>query len=271
MAGFKARARALDMLGRQQIAGIPTAISELFKNAHDAYAENVIVDYFRSDKLFVLRDDGYGMTRQDFEEKWLTLGTESKIGMPDETLPLITEGKERPIMGEKGIGRLAIASIGDHVLVLTRARRKDGLHDLVMAFVFWRMFEIPGINLDQVVIPIKTLKGGSLPTIKDFEELNSTIIDNILQLKNEGFINEEEGLSLLEPLEKMSLVAEKIDRYLIGPSLKDEGSGTHFIICPTNEMMSISIDGNPNENKASPLLKALLGFSNTMIPNWKKR
>lgn len=72
MAGFKARARALDMLGRQQIAGIPTAISELFKNAHDAYADNVIVDYFRSDKLFVLRDDGYGMTRKDFEEKWLT-------------------------------------------------------------------------------------------------------------------------------------------------------------------------------------------------------
>ncbi len=35
---FKASARALDMLGRQQIAGRPTAISELSKNAHDAYA-----------------------------------------------------------------------------------------------------------------------------------------------------------------------------------------------------------------------------------------
>ena len=32
MATFKTRARALDMLGRQQIAGIPTAINELFKN-----------------------------------------------------------------------------------------------------------------------------------------------------------------------------------------------------------------------------------------------
>ena len=46
---FKARARTLDMLGRQQIAGIPTAISELFKNAHDAYAERVEVDYYRHD------------------------------------------------------------------------------------------------------------------------------------------------------------------------------------------------------------------------------
>lgn len=127
MAKFKARARALDMLGRQQIAGIPTAISELFKNAHDAYANNVIVDFFRSDKLFVLRDDGYGMTKTDFEEKWLTLGTESRLNrIPDENLPTVPEGKARPIMGEKGIGRLAIASIGDHVLVLHEQLEKMG-------------------------------------------------------------------------------------------------------------------------------------------------
>lgn len=268
MAGFKARARALDMLGRQQIAGIPTAISELFKNAHDAYAENVIVDYFRSDKLFVLRDDGYGMTKADFEEKWLTLGTESKLSaIPDPTLPLVAQDKVRPIMGEKGIGRLAIASIGDHVLVLTRAKRVDGLHDLVMAFVYWRMYEIPGINLEQVVVPIKIIPGGTLPNAKDFEELNSEVVANIVSLQKQGYISDEEGLELLTPLVNLSLVAEKIDKYLIGPSLKDEGTGTHFIICPANEMMEISIDGNPNDDKASPLLKALLGFSNTMFPD----
>jgi signal transduction histidine kinase len=268
MAGFKARARALDMLGRQQIAGIPTAISELFKNAHDAYAENVIVDYFRSDKLFVLRDDGYGMTRKDFEEKWLTLGTESKLGGKiDETLPYIPLEKERPIMGEKGIGRLAIASIGDHVLVLTRAKRKDGLHDLVMAFVYWRMYEIPGINLEQVVVPIKTIPGGSLPNAADFKELNSEIIANIVSLQKQGYLSENEGLDLLTPLEKLSLVAEKIDKYLIGPSLKENGTGSHFIICPANEMLEISIDGDPVEKKAAPLLKALLGFTNTMFPD----
>ncbi len=203
MAGFKARARALDMLGRQQIAGIPTAISELFKNAHDAYADNVIVDYFRSDKLFVLRDDGYGMTKNDFEEKWLTLGTESKLGgKPDDTLPPIPAGKERPIMGEKGIGRLAIASIGDHVLVLTRAKRKDGLHDLVMAFVYWRMYEIPGINLEQVVVPIKTIPGGSLPTAKDFEELNSEVIANIVSLQKKGYLSEEDGIGFTHSIRK---------------------------------------------------------------------
>ena len=48
MARIKVRARAVDMLGRQQIAGIPTAIHELFKNAHDAYADRVRVDYITS-------------------------------------------------------------------------------------------------------------------------------------------------------------------------------------------------------------------------------
>ncbi len=271
MAGFKARARALDMLGRQQIAGIPTAISELFKNAHDAYADNVIVDYFRSDKLFVLRDDGYGMTKKDFEEKWLTLGTESKLdGKIDETLPEIPEEKKRPIMGEKGIGRLAIASIGDHVLVLTRAKRKDGLHDLVMAFVYWRMYEIPGINLEQVVVPVKTIPGGKLPNEKDFEELNSEVISNIVTLQKQGFLTEDEGLELLTPLENLSLIAEKIDKYLIGPSLKDNGTGTHFIICPANEMLEQTIDGDKTgrfSKKETPLRKALLGFTNSMLPD----
>ena len=271
MARFKARARALDMLGRQQIAGIPTAISELFKNAHDAYAENVIVDYFRSDKLFVLRDDGYGMTRNDFEDKWLTLGTESKLkGQPDKTLPDISEGKERPIMGEKGIGRLAIASIGDHVLVLTRAKRKDGLHDLVMAFVYWKMYEIPGINLNQIEIPIKTIPGGNLPNAKDFEELNSIVILNIVNLKKQGYLSDEEGIELLKPLEKLSLVAEKIDKYLIGPSLKQDGTGSQFIICPASEMLEMSIDGDQDGKKAPPLLKSLLGFSNTMFQDSPK-
>ena len=37
MANFKASARSVDMLGRQQIAGIPNAINEIFKNAYDAY------------------------------------------------------------------------------------------------------------------------------------------------------------------------------------------------------------------------------------------
>ena len=119
---FKARARTLDMLGRQQIAGIPTAISELFKNAHDAYAERVEVDYYRHDGLFVLRDDGSGMATDEFVDRWLTIATETSVKRKRAESRLPKSAKRaRPVLGEKGIGRLAIATIAPQVLVLTRA------------------------------------------------------------------------------------------------------------------------------------------------------
>lgn len=102
MAQFKTRARALDLLGRQQIAGIPTAINELIKNAHDAYADKFDIDFLRCNNLLVLRDDGLGMTKEEFETRWLTLGTESKLANKKSSLPPIDISKpRRPIMGEK--------------------------------------------------------------------------------------------------------------------------------------------------------------------------
>jgi HSP90 family molecular chaperone len=118
MARFRTQARAVDMLGRQQIAGVPTAISELFKNAHDAYADRVEADYFYEDTLLVVRDDGMGMTPEDLESRWLTLGTDSKVGAKPP--PKDPKKLHRPMLGEKGIGRLAIALLGQQVLVLTR-------------------------------------------------------------------------------------------------------------------------------------------------------
>lgn len=102
MAKFKTRARAVDMLGRQQIADVSTAISELFKNAHDAYADHVEVDYFRSDNLLVIRDDGIGMTKDEFENRWLVLGTESKLDSESHNKSFKPPNKpKRAIMGEK--------------------------------------------------------------------------------------------------------------------------------------------------------------------------
>ncbi|MCT4638107.1 MAG: ATP-binding protein [Bacteroidales bacterium] len=282
MAGFKARARALDMLGRQQIAGVPTAISELFKNAHDAYADHVIVDYYRSDRLFVMRDDGVGMTCQEFEERWLTLGTESKLNHRKSQLPPIIKNKKlRPVMGEKGIGRLAIASIGDHVLVLTRAIREDEngevIDELVVSFVYWRLFEIPGLDLDQVVVPLKAFEGGYVPNEDDVNELLLPLKENINQLLNDDYITKKEYIELNSRLVDFKVDPSQIQGYFgdtydvdnisfVEPLLNNEKSGTWFIINPADSLLEVSIDDN-SEDRSSPLLKALLGFANTMIPD----
>ena len=140
MTQLRVRARAVDMLGRQQIAGIPTAIHELFKNAHDAYAERVEADFFRKTRVLVLRDDGYGMTREDLENRWLTLGTESRVTANKKKKPEEIEKEwrgpkklpPRVIMGEKGIGRLAIAVIAPITILMSRASRPDGLKNIVV-------------------------------------------------------------------------------------------------------------------------------------------
>src|SRR6185436_15329649 len=184
MAKFKTRARTVDMLGRQQIAGIPTAISELFKNAHDAYADRAEVDYYRNDRVFVLRDDGLGMTREEFEQRWLTIGTESKLvvetvlGLP----PIDPAKKPRSILGEKGIGRLAIAAIGPQVLILTRAEREARLLELVVAYIHWGLFELPGVDLDEIEVPVRTSPDGTVPNRKMNVEMLSATEANIERL-----------------------------------------------------------------------------------------
>lgn len=267
LATFRARARALDMLGRQQIAGRPTAISELFKNAHDAYATTVEVDYYRSDGLFVLRDNGLGMTLDDFESRWLTLGTESKLaGLPGHSLPPIDPGvPERPILGEKGIGRLAIASIGPQVLILTRAKGAVGSGGLVACFINWRLFEIPGVDLNEVELPIHTYPAGSIPSAIDIERMVGEVRENIKRLGPR--LSATIRSRIVEDLESFKLDPATLASELGEPALVDGGHGTHFVIKPADELLNSDIDGSGDETDvASPLIKVLIGFFNTMTP-----
>jgi signal transduction histidine kinase len=266
MAKIRVRARAVDMLGRQQIAGIPTAIHELFKNAHDAYAERVEVDYFRGDGAFVLRDDGYGMSPKEFEEKWLTIGTESKIDANEPGTPLPglfgKQTERRPVLGEKGIGRLSIATIGPQVLVLSRAIRDNGLDDLVVSFVHWGLFEIPGIDVDQIEIPVKTFPGGDLPDLKFVKGLVNLVRENVESLA--GNIAPKVYNNILSQLDSFTIDPSKTDTILGSPSLKGKGHGTHFYILPTDSILEADID--EVSDTATPLQRTLLGFSNTMVP-----
>ena len=269
MAIFKARARTLDMLGRQQIAGIPTAISELVKNAHDAYAERVEIDYYRSDRLFVLRDDGVGMSKEDFVSRWLTMGTESKFD-PSQRPPHDPDKPLRPMLGEKGIGRLAIATIGPQLLLLTRPKTDQGASALTAAFLNWGLFEWPGIDLDEIVIPVRSFAPGTLPSARDIDEMvdefrqNATLLGRRVQAALMERLAGELDQFVVDPLE--------IDGYLQAPSLREDASGTHFIIKPSYALLEDDIDGDPGASKAAalkratPLRKALLGFSNTMAP-----
>jgi hypothetical protein len=264
MARFRTRARAVDMLGRQQIAGVPTAISELFKNAHDAYADNAIVDYFRSDRLFVLRDDGLGMTERDFEERWLTLATESKVATAGQLLVSDRPGyPRRAILGEKGIGRLAIAAIGPQALILSRPLRDGRVGDLLVSMIHWGLFEVPGVDLDQVEIPTLTISGSRLPSKDDVGTLVDWLEENLGALESHA----PASLSARIRAELNSFRAvdpDQLSEALEGPGLTD-GPGTHFYIRPADSLITEDLQAR-DEGDPSDLLKSLIGFSNTMTP-----
>ena len=155
---FRARARTIDHLGRGQIADTPTAVSELWKNAYDAYATSVALQIFDGEPpCAVVFDDGAGMSRADVVERWLVLGTESKIeeasngSTPVETFGLPPRAKQ----GEKGIGRLSVAFLAPATLLISK-RRGDRY---VAVLVDWRLFENPFIDLEDVTLPIEEFDG----------------------------------------------------------------------------------------------------------------
>ena len=172
---FRARARTIDHLGRGQIADAPTAISELWKNAYDAYAQNVALHIFEDNPpIAAIFDDGVGMNRNDVLNRWLVIGTENKIEesshTPTETLGL----PERPRQGEKGIGRLSVAFLAPGTVLVTK--RTDS--PFVVVVVDWRLFENPFLSLDDIRLPVAEF-GSPEALATGLPSLLDTVIENL--------------------------------------------------------------------------------------------
>ncbi|PDT64008.1 hypothetical protein CO683_40935 [Bradyrhizobium ottawaense] len=135
---FQTRARTIDHLGRGQIADAPTAVSELWKNVYDAYAKDVALHIFDgAPEVALVVDDGAGMSLTTFRERWLVIGTESKIEDSDAE-PVDTFGlSDRVRQGEKGIGRLSAAFLAPVTLVISKTVRDR----FAAVLVDWRLFE----------------------------------------------------------------------------------------------------------------------------------
>lgn len=267
MARFATSARAVDMLGRQQIANIPTALSELFKNAHDAYAERVRADYFPEARSLLLRDDGVGMSRQDFLDRWLVLGTDSKAADSSRPPPPRPEGaRPRSTMGEKGIGRLAIASIGPQVAVVTRPH-SGSRRPIVVALVQWSMFAIPGLLLDDVEVPM--IESGHWPEQADLDALCEAVDANLAALKKR--VPAHLAAKVREELAELRLPTDVAK--VAGPHLEGDGHGTHFLIAPVHaELDAVMTPTTAEEqaNRSTNFERLLIGFTNTMLPGVKR-
>ena len=156
MANFRTKARAIDLLGRNQIADLPTAITELWKNGYDAYGDYLDAGLYRAGykdvthDMFTLSDDGFGMNQDDILNKWIVIGTDNKK-REDNVVPEKDRfGKKiRVPLGEKGIGRLSVTYLGNHMLMVTKKENEP----YQLLFMNWKAFENFDLYLDEVEIP----------------------------------------------------------------------------------------------------------------------
>ena len=115
----------LNHLGLNLYSNVPAVVAELIANAWDADASRVDVSVKEQNegKRIIIQDNGCGMNDADLRKKFLTVGYERRSkGSGDQT-----EGKGRPVMGRKGIGKLSVLSIARKVYVYTKKDDTDPL------------------------------------------------------------------------------------------------------------------------------------------------
>ena len=172
---FQTQARTVDHLGREQIADCPTAISELWKNAYDAYARNVSLHVFDDpEPVAAIFDDGHGMSYQEFVSRWLVVGTDSKFDKNTSDKADRDGLPKRTKQGQKGIGRLSSANLGPLLLIVSKRTRED----FVAALIDWRIFENPYLILSDIEIPVTTFSQKEA-LFEQLPELFDRLTDNI--------------------------------------------------------------------------------------------
>jgi signal transduction histidine kinase len=172
---FRASARTIDHLGKGQIADCPTAVSELWKNAFDAYARDVALHTFDGKyKTAAILDNGCGMTMQQLIDSWLVIGTNSKS--IKKTLPDADRFglALRQTQGEKGIGRLSSAFLAPVTLLVTKKMDSD----YSVALIDWRLFENTYLSIEDIKVPLSELKK-TTQLEEEFPSLLQQLKDNL--------------------------------------------------------------------------------------------
>jgi signal transduction histidine kinase len=116
---FTVDAGHIQRLGAELVGKQDTALSELIKNAYDADATSVTLQFSDHDKpggWLTISDDGSGMDGDVIRSSWMRISTTSKVDQP--LSPLF----KRTRAGRKGIGRFSVQRLGKRLKLETRTR-----------------------------------------------------------------------------------------------------------------------------------------------------
>ena len=173
---FKISSALKDLVGKDLIINDNVAIFELVKNAYDAYAKKVVIE-FLDDKI-IIADNGKGMSLNDIKNKWLFLGYSAKKdgtedADSDEKQKSYRDKIRRHYAGAKGIGRFSCDRLGKELLLKTKSVSSNTLEIIQ---VNWTDFEIDQ-NLEFAKINVGHDSLTTLDTIFPDNKTNGTILE----------------------------------------------------------------------------------------------
>lgn len=113
----------LNHLGIGLYSSTPAVVTEIIANAWDAGASNVHIDIGR-DQIVVV-DDGRGMSASNLQERFLNVGYARRDD------PTATDNGSRPVMGRKGIGKLAMFSLANRIEVQSKREGEQAVAAVV--------------------------------------------------------------------------------------------------------------------------------------------
>jgi len=113
---FEFSLEILNHLGRGLYRSFATVIAEAVSNSWDAGAERVDITIDKS-KMLTVEDNGKGMNHDDFQNKFLKIGYSRRQDKDNKS--------KRSVIGRKGIGKLAMLSISNKVIIVSKKNNEE--------------------------------------------------------------------------------------------------------------------------------------------------
>lgn len=146
---FRTNSRHIGQLGRELVTDFVTALVELVKNSYDADAGSVQIKIENANTPYsriIVTDTGSGMTQEEFEKKWMVIGTSNKVSEP-----YTPNGRNRT--GKKGIGRFSVERLAERATIYSFTNQED-----FKVSINWNRYE--EISVDALRQRIKILRKG---------------------------------------------------------------------------------------------------------------
>ena len=170
---FEISLSILNHLGRNLYRSFITVIGEAISNAWDADAKNVYIYVYKNNNCLLIKDDGIGMASEDFQNKFLKIGYSKRIGGG------VFSPGNRPYIGRKGIGKLALMSCAEKITIISKKLNGDyvggiidnyGLDEAITNDLTPGEYLLGELELDAFSAYTKYHKQGTIIYLEDIKE-----------------------------------------------------------------------------------------------------